>query len=86
MTLDRAAFARILPGAVGGSVRASADGFEGEVGGGRWRIRLGGLPAIPLGPIPLERLRVGLELEGFSTTQTEAFLDRFRAHFQRGGG
>jgi hypothetical protein len=87
MTLDRAAFARVLPGAVGGGTcRREEDGFSGEAGAGRWRIRLSALPAFHLGPVALERLRVDLELEGFSAPQAEAFIDRFQVYFQRGGG
>ena len=87
MSLSRAEFARILPGAVrDGTCRDEADGFAGETGDGRWRIRLNPLPALDLGSLAMERFRVELELEHFSASRAEAFINRFLATFQRGGG
>ena len=53
---------------------------------GDWSLALVPLPPIHLGPIALERLRVEWELEGTSAGAAEVLFNRFRRHFQRGGG
>jgi hypothetical protein len=92
MSMSREAFLRQLPAAAGGVPflrREAGDGavlLEHQDAGRRWRIRLDPLPDRRLGALNLERIRVQLALEGFSLQEEEAWLERFRAHFQRAGG
>jgi hypothetical protein len=84
MTLSRADFLRILPGAVGSSAVLEEDGcFRPSGLDPAWTIRLTALPPLRLGLLSLERHRVELDFQG---SGAEAFLDRFWLHFRRGGG
>jgi len=87
MTLGRAEFMRLLPAAVG-PFRAGPGGMvlEHRGQGRAWRIRLTPLPPFQLGPIPMERLQVDLDFEGYAPAEAEAFVEVFLRHYQRGGG
>ncbi|MGA2080006.1 MAG: hypothetical protein ABSH53_05260 [Holophaga sp.] len=92
MSLDRAAFLRLLPAAMdqaefhreetpdGGAVLVHREAGRG------WRIRLAPLPPLRLGAVTLDRLRVDLDLEGYAPEEADGLVDRFLLHFQRGGG
>lgn len=87
MTLGRAEFLQRLPAAVGHEpFHGEGAVLEHREEGRRWRIRLDPLPPLRLGPFPMERIRVELQLEGYGPAQAEAFVARFLAHYQRGGG
>ena len=86
MTLGRAEFLRLLPAAVGGEPFSGEAVLEHRGPGRHWRIRLEPLPPLRLGPIPMERLRVEVVMEGFAEDAAEAFISRFLRHYQRGGG
>jgi hypothetical protein len=89
MTITREEFLRLLPLVVGGLEvdgdrlrgRVAFDGFRGP-----WTIGMTTLPARPLGPVPLPRLRLDITLEDADENAGEAFLRRFRLAFLRGGG
>lgn len=89
MTLTREEFLRLLRLAVG-DVRVDGDQLRGQVAfddfRGPWIIGLTTLPARPLGPVPLPRLRLDITLDDAGDVDGEAFLRRFRLAFLRGGG
>ena len=87
MTLTRADFLRLLPGAVGrGPVQEAGDSFSGGEGSRSWTLRLVPLEDRRLGSVSLPRHRVELHLEGHTEAEAQAFLTRFLLGFQRGGG
>lgn len=87
MTLSRAEFLRLLPGAVGPAVVTEESGvFRGTDGQRGWTIRLVPLLDLRLGSVSLPRHRVEVHLDGYSKGEVEAFLARFHRGFQRGGG
>ncbi len=87
MTLTRADFLRLLPGAVGRvPVQEAGDTYLGGEGDRTWSLRLVPLEDQRLGSVSLPRHRVELHLEGYSQPEVEAFLSRFLRGFQRGGG
>ncbi len=86
MTLSPAEFGRCMPAAVGGAFAVDGDVYRGGAGARTWRIRVTALPRLVLGALALERLRVEVAFEGFGAAEEAAFMDRFRAHTQRGGG
>ncbi len=86
MTLSRAEFDRCLPAAVDGPIVQDGDVLRGGEGARTWEIRVTALPPLALGALALERLRVEVAFEGFAAAEEAAFMDRFRAHTQRGGG
>ncbi|WP_291270970.1 hypothetical protein [Geothrix sp.] len=87
MSIDREAFRRLLPGAVGAApMREEGDTFCGAEGRRRWRIQVTPLAERRLGSLALPRHRVEIQLEGYLEDEAEAFLARFHRGFQRGGG
>ena len=85
MSVSREEFFRLLSAAVeefaleGQVVRWSDRGCRGT-------IRLIPLPAHRLGSVIVPRHRVEIVLEGCSEAGAEAFMERFRRAFLRGGG
>ncbi|ROR32604.1 hypothetical protein [Inmirania thermothiophila] len=87
MSIDRAAFRRLLEGMAGtGAVRAAADGFVVAAEGGTVAVRLRDLPPLRLGAIALPALEVELGLHALDEAARARFLARFELHFRRGGG
>ena len=87
MTLTRADFLRLLPGAVAQEpLQIADDTFQCGEGGRTWSLRLVPLEDRRLGSVSLPRHRVELHLEGHTPAEAEAFLSRFLRGFQRGGG
>ena len=75
----------MLPGAVG-AFEVEPGGFKGHEAGRCWRMRVAPLPPLVLGAISLERIRVDVVFSGYGPEEKAAFLARFRAGIQRGGG
>jgi hypothetical protein len=86
MTLTRADFARLLPGAVEGAFREEEDGYSGGEGSRSWRLRLTPLEPLRAGLLVLERWRVDVAFQGWAPQEQAGFRERFLAGFQRGGG
>jgi hypothetical protein len=87
MTLTRAEFLRLLPGALGRvPIQEVGDTFSGGEGPCTWSLHLEPLEDRRLGSVSLPRHRVQITLEGYADTEAEAFLTRFLQGFQRGGG
>jgi len=84
MTLSRAEFLRLLPGAAGPCVEEEDGTLAGT--GGAWRIRLTPLPEVRLGALALPRFQVEVVLPGYTPEEERAFLTRFHTQFRRGGG
>jgi len=85
MSLSREEFFRLLPSAVG-SFEAVGDTIRGDADACRWVIRLERLPDYRVGRVVVPRHRVDMLVDGCSQTDAEAFLERFRRGFLRGGG
>jgi hypothetical protein len=85
MSLSREEFFRLLPSAVG-PVEASGDTIQGNAGACRWRIALVRLADHRAGSVLVPRHRIDVLIEGCSETDAEAFMERFRRGFLRGGG
>ena len=85
MSLSREEFFRLLPSAVG-SFEADGDTIRGDANACRWVIRLERLPDYRAGRVVVPRHRVDMLVDGCSQTDAEAFLERFRRGFLRGGG
>lgn len=87
MTIDRADFFRLLPGAVAErGYRVAGDQItQGDPTQG-WTLDLLPLAPLPIGHLAMPRLRVEVRLHGHSPEDVEAFLARFHRGFQRGGG
>lgn len=86
MTLSPAEFRRCLPAAVGGAFVQDGDVYRGGEGARTWGIRVTALPPLALGVLALERVRVELDFVGYAPAEEAAFMDRFRAQTQKGGG
>jgi hypothetical protein len=86
MSISREDFFRLLPVAVGLAAVDKGEVISGSEEGRHWTIRLEPLADRCLGRVVLPRQRVGIELEGYSGDEAEAFLARFHRGFQRGGG
>ena len=87
MTIDRADFFRLLPGAVAErDYRVEGDRItQGDAARG-WTLDLLPLEALPIGHLAMPRLRVEIRLRGHGPEAVEAFLARFQRGFHRGGG
>jgi hypothetical protein len=85
MSLDREEFFRFLPAAVG-PFEVNGDTTSWTDGNREWTIRLAAMPDRRLGSVAVPRLRVEIALEKYSAADAEAFMDRFRRGFLRGGG
>ncbi len=87
MTIDRADFFRLLPGAVAErDYRVEGDRItQGDAAQG-WTLDLLPLAPLPIGHLAMPRLRVEIRLRGHGPEAVEAFLARFHRGFQRGGG
>jgi len=87
MTIDRADFFRLLPGAVADrDYRVEGDRItQGDAAQG-WTLDLLPLAPLPIGHLAMSRLRVEIRLQGRDPAAVEAFLARFHRGFQRGGG
>jgi hypothetical protein len=87
MTVTRADFLRLLPGAVGGEpFRLEGDAIVAGDATRGWRIRLEERPGRPFGPVSLPVLAVGLQMHGMPDAGARAFMDRFIMGYQRAGG
>ncbi len=90
MTLSRAEFLRILPGAVGEPFDRAESGettvLTRRAAARQWRIRLTPLAPLRLGGIAMERLEVEVSFQGYEDEAAEAFMAGFMRHYQRGGG
>jgi hypothetical protein len=85
MTVSREEFFRLLPAAVG-SFEVDGDTIRPPGGTGGWLIRLSPLADHRVGSVVIPRHRVEVVLEGRSDSEAEAFMNRFRRGFLRGGG
>jgi hypothetical protein len=85
MSLSREEFFRLLPAAVG-PFEASVDSVRGNAGACRWSITLVRLADHRAGSVAMPRHRIDVLIEGCSETDAEAFMERFRRGFLRGGG
>jgi hypothetical protein len=85
MSITREEFFRLLPAAVGPFVTAG-DVIRPSDGHRRWAIHLIPLADHRIGSVVVPRHRVGIVLEGCSQAGAEAFMERFRRAFLRGGG
>ncbi len=87
MTIDRADFFRLLPGAVAErDYRVEGERIiQGDATQG-WTLDLLPLAPLPIGHLAMPRLRVEIRLRGHEPEAVEAFLARFHRGFQRGGG
>ncbi|GLH71806.1 hypothetical protein GETHLI_03080 [Geothrix limicola] len=86
MSLSRAEFLRLLPGAVGSVPIEEAGTFGASDGRRCWTLRLCPLADQHVGSVNLPRHRVELRLEGYSDEEAAAFMVRFHRGFLRGGG
>ena len=87
MTIDKADFHRLLPGAVvDRDYRVEGDRIIQGDGRQGWTLELKPLEPLPLGHLSMPRLRVEVHLRGHSSEAVAAFLARFHRGFQRGGG
>jgi len=85
MSLSREEFFRLLPAAVG-PFAVDGDTIRGNADACRWVIRLERLSDYRAGRVVVPRHRVDMLIDGCSHTDAEAFLERFRRGFLRGGG
>ncbi len=82
-TTSRAEFVRLLPVATGcAEIDATEDGFAGR----GWRLTITPITPLAIGSVRLERHRVELQFDGLSEVEQREFMQRFSAHYQRGGG
>lgn len=87
MALTRADFLRLLPVAVGSeSYRVEGDEILGAGGAIAWRIHITERSGRPFGPVALPVLAVTLTLDGATSREAHAFVDRFLLGYQRAGG
>jgi len=85
MSLSREEFFRLLQAAVG-PFEASGNAIRGNAGTCRWSIGLARLADHRVGSVVVPRHRVDLVIEGCAEAEAEAFMERFRRGFLRGGG
>jgi hypothetical protein len=85
MSLSREEFFRLLPAAVGSFV-VDGETIRPPDGSRRWIIRLAPLADHRVGSVTVPRHRVEIVVESGSEAEAEAFLERFRRGFLRGGG
>jgi hypothetical protein len=85
MSLSREEFFRLLPSAVG-PFEADGETVRCPDGDRRWTIRLVPLAERRLGRVVVQRHRVEIDVDARSDAEGEAFMDRFRRGFLRGGG
>ena len=85
MTISREEFFRLLPAAVG-PFEASGDTVRGSAGPCSWNNGLVRLDDHRVGSVIVPRHRVDIVIESCSSVDADAFLDRFRRGFLRGGG
>lgn len=85
MTISRDEFVRLLPAAVG-SFEADGDTFRACGSRPAWTIRLVSLEDRRVGSVTFPRHRVEIEVAAASEGEGEAFAERFRRAFLRGGG
>jgi hypothetical protein len=85
MSLSREEFFRLLPAAVG-RFEESGNTVRGYAGGCRWSIGVVRLDDRRAGSVVVPRHRVDLVIEGCAEAEAEAFMERFRRGFLRGGG
>lgn len=85
MSLSREEFFRLLPAAAG-PFEVSGDTTRGEAGACRWRIGLTRLADRRVGSVIVPRHLVDIVIEGCSEAEAQAFMERFRRGFLRGGG
>lgn len=82
-TITRQDFVRLLAQATGDDNFHNVDsGFRGK----GWSVRLSPIPPLEIGMVKLERHRVEIGFEGWSTEDQDRFMQRFTQHYQRGGG
>lgn len=82
-SITREEFLRLLPAATG----CEAIGEDGDVfRGPGWTIRLTPMAPLQIALVRLPRFEVEIAFDAWPQAEQDAFLDRFGAHFQRGGG
>jgi hypothetical protein len=86
MTLARSEFVRLVPAILGGTFGAELGTFVRTEGGRTCRLQVAALPPLVLGSLALERIEVEVVFQGYGPDDQAAFLARFRAVTQRGGG
>ena len=86
MALSEEELLRLLPEAAGGGTREAPGEFLHQEEGRSCRVRWMALPPRMLGSLALEQIRVDVTFHGYEPDASQAYLDRFMAHFQRGGG
>lgn len=82
MSIGRAEFFDMLPGAVGLPLVHRGE----QVSGKTWQLTAEELPALNIGLLSLPRLRVQVEFPSRDGAVMQDFMARFDRHFQRGGG
>ena len=85
MSLSREEFFRLLQAAVG-PFEASGNTIRGNAGACSWSIAVARLADHRAGSVVVPRHRVDIVIEGCSEAEAEAFMERFRRGFLRGGG
>lgn len=85
MSITRAEFLRLLPAAVG-AFDVDGDAMRSSGPGPAWTIRLVPLADHRLGAVAFPRHRVEIEVDAASEAAGDAFVERFRRAFLRGGG
>ena len=85
MSLSREEFFRLLP-AVVPAPEVERNMAQWSDGNRRWIIRLVPLSDRRVGSVVVPRHRVEIVLRACSEAEAEAFMDRFRRGFLRGGG
>ncbi len=87
MTISRAEFLRLLPGAVDrAALKVDGDEIRPVDGNPLWRIVLSALDDLRLGAIRLPRQRVELYFAGNDAEGQRRFLARFELYYRRAGG
>lgn len=88
MGLDHREFFRLLPAVAEGSrYRVEGRTVRIAIGHGSVAIALGEERSRALGPtLKVPATSVEIAFEGLSAREAEAFVERFRRHYRRGGG
>jgi hypothetical protein len=86
MTITKADFLRLLPGATEQPFQQDGKDFSQGSGPRGISLRITELPRLPLGAINLDRLRIEITFRGYTTREQNEFLARFRLQYHRGGG
>lgn len=87
MAVSHADFMRLLPHAMPGfACTAHGNRISAAAGQQRVEIKMGAESERRIAMLRIPVTEVTLELHGFDTEQTQAFLQKFDMTYQRGGG